>query len=338
MAITSGDFFEDYIVLEELGRGTFSVVVKAKCVDSGAEHGLFVLLAVGASSLPLLLPHSLLPLSFSLTASHPRAPRTSKRLRAAVKVISKRHVEYARKELEIMKNLSHPHIVKLLNIYESETKVFVVMEYADGGELFSRIEQKNNYTEEDAKVLVQHILEAVQYLHEHDVVHRDLKPENLLLRSKTSDTDVLVADFGLAKILQGDIMARTSCGSPFYVAPEVLMQEGYDNLVDLWSVGVITYTLLCGYLPFNGEQMVDTLQQILEIEYSYDDPIWDGVSVDAKDFIGSLLCPADKRMSAAQALTVKHLRQRTEHQQKMFSTSGSSRGTCNATWHTHKPN
>eukprot|EP01105_Mastigella_eilhardi_P008441 TRINITY_DN2047_c0_g1_i1.p1 TRINITY_DN2047_c0_g1~~TRINITY_DN2047_c0_g1_i1.p1 ORF type:complete len:295 (-),score=85.54 TRINITY_DN2047_c0_g1_i1:189-1073(-) len=294
MAITSGDFFEDYIVLEELGRGTFSVVVKAKCVDSGAEH--------------------------------------------AVKVISKRHVEYARKELEIMKNLSHPHIVKLLNIYESETKVFVVMEYADGGELFSRIEQKNNYTEEDAKVLVQHILEAVQYLHEHDVVHRDLKPENLLLRSKTSDTDVLVADFGLAKILQGDIMARTSCGSPFYVAPEVLMQEGYDNLVDLWSVGVITYTLLCGYLPFNGEQMVDTLQQILEIEYSYDDPIWDGVSVDAKDFIGSLLCPADKRMSAAQALTVKHLRQRTEHQQKMFSTSGSSRGTCNATWHTHKPN
>eukprot|EP01105_Mastigella_eilhardi_P008443 TRINITY_DN2047_c0_g1_i3.p1 TRINITY_DN2047_c0_g1~~TRINITY_DN2047_c0_g1_i3.p1 ORF type:complete len:309 (-),score=94.94 TRINITY_DN2047_c0_g1_i3:100-1026(-) len=266
MAITSGDFFEDYIVLEELGRGTFSVVVKAKCVDSGAEH--------------------------------------------AVKVISKRHVEYARKELEIMKNLSHPHIVKLLNIYESETKVFVVMEYADGGELFSRIEQKNNYTEEDAKVLVQHILEAVQYLHEHDVVHRDLKPENLLLRSKTSDTDVLVADFGLAKILQGDIMARTSCGSPFYVAPEVLMQEGYDNLVDLWSVGVITYTLLCGYLPFNGEQMVDTLQQILEIEYSYDDPIWDGVSVDAKDFIGSLLCPADKRMSAAQALTHQWLQPR----------------------------
>jgi serine/threonine protein kinase len=112
-----------------------------------------------------------------------------------------------------------------------------------GGELFDKITQIGCYTEGTACVLVRNILDAVAYLHRSQIAHRDLKPTNLLLKSSDDDTNVKIADFGLSKIISDNLMMQTACGTPIYVAPEVLSGEAYDKEVDMWSIGVITYIL-----------------------------------------------------------------------------------------------
>uniref|UniRef100_W8B3F0 Calcium/calmodulin-dependent protein kinase type 1 n=1 Tax=Ceratitis capitata TaxID=7213 RepID=W8B3F0_CERCA len=159
--------------------------------------------------------------------------------------------------------LTHPNIVQLLETFEDKSKVYLVMELVTGGELFDRIVEKGSYTEKDASGLIRQILEAVDYMHEQGVVHRDLKPENLLYYSADDGSKIMISDFGLSKMEDSGIMA-TACGTPGYVAPEVLAQKPYGKAVDVWSIGVISYILLCGYPPFYDENDANLFAQILK--------------------------------------------------------------------------
>lgn len=199
--------------------------------------------------------------------------------------------------------LTHPNIVQLLETFEDKSKVYLIMELVTGGELFDRIVEKGSYTEKDASDLIRQVLEAVDYMHEQGVVHRDLKPENLLYYSPDEDSKIMISDFGLSKMEDSGIMA-TACGTPGYVAPEVLAQKPYGKAVDVWSIGVISYILLCGYPPFYDENDANLFAQILKGEFEFDSPYWDEISDSAKDFIRQLMCVnVEKRFTCRQALS-----------------------------------
>ncbi|KAI6187147.1 Protein kinase domain-containing protein [Aphelenchoides besseyi] len=198
--------------------------------------------------------------------------------------------------------LRHANIVQLYDTYEERAYVYLVMELVTGGELFDRIVQKGSYTERDASNLIKQVLEAVSFMHNNGVVHRDLKPENLLYYNEDEDSKIMISDFGLSKTEDSGLMA-TACGTPGYVAPEVLQQKPYGKAVDVWSIGVIAYILLCGYPPFYDENDANLFAQIIKGEYEFDSPYWDEISDSAKDFISHLMCcDPERRYSCEQAL------------------------------------
>ncbi|XP_046425572.1 calcium/calmodulin-dependent protein kinase type 1 isoform X5 [Neodiprion pinetum] len=224
----------------------------------------------------------------------------------AVKIIDKKALkgkeDSLENEIKVLRRLTHPNIVQLLETFEDKHKVYLVMELVTGGELFDRIVEKGSYTEKDASGLIRQVLEAVDYMHEQGVVHRDLKPENLLYYSPDEDSKIMISDFGLSKMEDSGIMA-TACGTPGYVAPEVLAQKPYGKAVDVWSIGVISYILLCGYPPFYDENDANLFAQILRGEFEFDSPYWDDISDSAKDFIKKLMCVnVDERYTCKQAL------------------------------------
>jgi len=235
--------------------------------------------------------------------------------RVAIKIIDRNDVgkdyeKNLRMEMDILRRVDHPNIIALHEMIEAGNKLYFVMELVTGGELFDRIVEKGSYSEEDAKILVRKIVSAIEYLHKQNIAHRDLKPENLLVKSVEDDTEVKIADFGLSKIIDKDKMMQTACGTPGYVAPEVLNAEGYDKEVDMWSVGVITYILLCGFPPFYSESVPEVFEQIMKAEYDYPEEYWDEISAEAKDFIDHLLVvDVAKRLTAEQSLNHPWLRQ-----------------------------
>jgi calcium/calmodulin-dependent protein kinase I len=254
---------ENYDIKEEVGKGAFSVVKLAVNKKTGEKVAVKIINKTKASS-----------------------EADAKRLQT---------------EVEILKKVKHPNIISLKDLYDTPEELYLVMELVTGGELFDKIVQKGQYSEKDASAMVKKILGAVDYLHQNNIAHRDLKPENLLLRGN-DDTDVMLSDFGLSKIT-GQSMMETACGTPYYVAPEVLSASGYDKEVDLWSVGVITYLLLCGFPPFYGESLPEVFEQIMKAEFDFPDPYWTEISGDAKDFIQKLLiADSKKRLTAATAL------------------------------------
>lgn len=215
--------------------------------------------------------------------------------KVAVKQIAKQHITAAdmkrlTTEIEIMKKLKHNNIIQLIEVFDnSPDHLYIVMELVKGGELFDKIVDKGQYSEKDACNIVKQIVAAVQYMHEHGVCHRDLKPENLLCSGDESEELVRIADFGLSKIFEHGEELKTACGTPDYVAPEVLECKPYDMAVDMWSVGVITYILLCGYTPFYANTHQELFQKITNLEYDFPSPEWDEISDSAKEFIQKLL-------------------------------------------------
>jgi len=206
-------------------------------------------------------------------------------------------------EISILSKVHHENIVRLYDLYQIDNKIYLIMELVTGGELFDDIVRRGKYTESDAAKIVQKILLAIDYLHGMGIAHRDLKPENLLLSDKSKNGKVMISDFGLSKIFNDEEVMKTACGTPGYVAPEVLKRQGYGKEVDLWSIGVITYILLCGYPPFYDQNNVELYKQILACRYEFEKPWWDNISEDAKGFIRKLLVldPA-KRYTAKQAV------------------------------------
>lgn len=236
-----------------------------------------------------------------------RAIRKSNQEAFAVKIIEKsllqEDIKLLRREIDIMKKVDHENVLKLHKIYEDKSKVFIVMELVEGSELFDRIVDKGYYSEKSAINIVQQILSAVSYLHEIGIAHRDLKPENLLCKGNDENEIVKIADFGLSKIFNDEEELMTSCGTPGYVAPEVLMCESYDKSVDMWGIGIITYILLAGYPPFYAEDDTALFEKIMNAEFDFDDDCWDDVSALAKDFIEHLLVKDPKeRYTADQAV------------------------------------
>merc|ERR1711871_247964 len=198
-------------------------------------------------------------------------------------------------------------LVGLFEVYETETEVQLVLELLEGYDLFDRIIKKQKYSEPEAKILIKKACEGVAHLHEHNVIHRDLKPENILLVSEEDDTDCKVADFGLSRLFpEGSAREQktgTLCGTPGYVAPEVLDRTPYGYGVDVWSLGVITYITVCGFPPFPLDMASDSVAKVKNADFSYPSPFWDNKSAEVKDLIKKMIVKdVDARFTLEQTL------------------------------------
>ncbi|RKP12380.1 putative calcium/calmodulin-dependent protein kinase [Piptocephalis cylindrospora] len=216
--------------------------------------------------------------------------------KCAMKAIKKSavagHEELVKSEMEVVGRLDHPNIIKLYDHFESRDKYYMVFELATGGELFDRIINQGKFTEKDGRGHIQTVLGAIAYLHERNIVHRDLKPENLLFRDDYPTSELLLADFGICKEIDtGDQAMSTICGSFGYTAPEIMLRKKYGREVDLWSLGVITYTLLCGYTPFPMDDQARFLDQARHGRVEFHSRYWKDISDEAKAFIKQLLDP-----------------------------------------------
>ncbi|KAK2996920.1 hypothetical protein RJ639_026610 [Escallonia herrerae] len=220
---------------------------------------------------------------------HARDVKTG--LSVAVKIINKKKIvgtslmSNIKREISIMRRLSHPNIVKLFEVLATKSKIYFVMEFVKGGELFAKI-AKGKFSEDLSRKYFQQLISAVGYCHSRGVYHRDLKPENLLL---DENGDLKVSDFGLSAVtgqIRTDGLLHTLCGTPAYVAPEILTKRGYDGAkVDVWSCGVVLYVLTAGYLPFNDPNLMMMYKKIYKGEFRC--PKW--MSSDLKRFLSRLL-------------------------------------------------
>jgi len=226
---------------------------------------------------------------------------------AAVKIIKNpkgSKLAIIKSEVDILKSVEHPYIVRCFDAIDSPDKMYLVMEIMKGGELFDRIVDKGHFTEADAAGVTAKLFSAIKYLHDKNIAHRDLKPENLLMADDTPESEVKITDFGLSKAFdeQTQVM-QTPCGTPGYIAPEVLVMKGYDKQCDVWSLGVIVYILLCGFPPFYADNDAQLFEKIKRGEFEFLRPYWDPISDSAKDFIRQMLRVDPKqRITCDQAL------------------------------------
>ncbi|KAF7838065.1 CBL-interacting serine/threonine-protein kinase 21 [Senna tora] len=185
----------------------------------------------------------------------------------AIKIIDKKMSDtfQVQREIRTMKLLHHPNIVRIHEVLGTKTKIYIVMEYASGGSLSDKMSYSKKLNECEAKKLFQQLIDAMDYCHNKGVYHRDLKPENLLLDGKGN---LKVSDFGLSALRKPDNVLTTACGSPCYVAPELLSSKGYDGAAaDVWSCGVILFELLAGHLPFDDNNLMNLYRKIWRAEY-----------------------------------------------------------------------
>ncbi|CAO2178184.1 unnamed protein product [Urochloa humidicola] len=215
----------------------------------------------------------------------------------AIKVFNKDAVrrsgmsEKVKTEVDVMRRVHHPNVVRLHEVMATRSRIYFVMEYAAGGELFARLAQSPRLPEPVARRYFQQLVTAVEFCHSRGVYHRDLKPENLLLDARG---DLKVSDFGLSALQDAAAgggaaaLLQTACGTPAYVAPEVLLKRGYDGAkADIWSCGVILFVLMAGYLPFNDTNLVLLYRKITQSNYMC--PPW--FSVDARKLLARMLDP-----------------------------------------------
>ena len=172
----------------------------------------------------------------------------------------KDHLDAIQEEVNILTKLDHPNIVKYYETYIDEKYIYLVMEFIGGGELFEKIAQQKNqvFSEDMAAVYMKKLFGALHHMHSQKVVHRDIKPENIML---SSNGELKLIDFGLSKRQDGNKKLKTIAGTPYYMAPEVLDGQ-YDSKCDTWSLGVLLYVFMSGYLPFQGENRNDVFYKI----------------------------------------------------------------------------
>ncbi|KAI9166999.1 Eukaryotic translation initiation factor 3 subunit M [Paramyrothecium foliicola] len=254
---TSG-FLQQYTLLEKLGKGHFAEVYLCVEKSSGQRYAV------------------------KIFTKQPGMEERSK-------------TEGLQQEIGVLMSVSHPNVLCLKDTFNERDRVYLVLELAAEGELFNYIVMKQKLSEDECRKLFVQLFQGIKYLHERNIVHRDIKPENILMVDK--ELHVKLADFGLAKIIGEESFTTTLCGTPSYVAPEILAdskQRKYTKAVDVWSLGVVLYICLCGFPPFSDElysrDFPFTLsQQIKSGRFDYPSPYWDSVGDPALDLIDSML-------------------------------------------------
>lgn len=227
----------------------------------------------------------------------------------AIKVIKKdevirseRMMEQIKREISVMRLVRHPNMAELKEVMATKSKIYIIMEYVRGGELFAKV-ARGRLKEDAAKKYFQQLISAVDFCHSRGVIHRDLKPENLLL---DENEDLKISDFGLSALYEHrckDGLLHTQCGTPAYIAPEVLKTKGYDGAkADLWSCGVILYVLLAGFLPFQDENLSTMYKKIFRADYEF--PPW--FSTDTKRIVSKLLVADPGRRIGIQGIMRTH--------------------------------
>ncbi|KAL3775698.1 hypothetical protein ACHAW5_007586 [Stephanodiscus triporus] len=232
--------------------------------------------------------------------------------RLAVKSIRKYdHSRALVREIALLREMDHQSIIRLVDVFEDDDYIHIVTDLCTGGELFDKIVRKTQesndqscFAEEEAAMVIYQMLDALSYMHERDIVHRDIKPENILFETADDDSPVKIIDFGLSRkhIANVEQPMSSFVGTPYYIAPEVL-QKKYDKSCDLWSVGIISYTLLCGYPPFNGANNDKILDSVRRGRFSFPSADWSCKSRESRDFVRRLLQKDPRRrMTAREAM------------------------------------
>ena len=242
----------------------------------------------------------------------------------AVKIINKKlvgpvDVQQVKSEIDILKIAKHPNIIKLYDVFENEKLIYIIMEYCAGGDLFSYIEKRGfRLKEERAAEIIHKLCTAVYFLHQYGIVHRDLKPENILMTDDTDKADIRLVDFGLGKIIGPGETCTEPFGTFSYVAPEVLQEKPYNFKVDLFAIGIITYLLVAGFLPFDHETSEKEIaRQTVYEPTPFPPSIWKNISIEGKMFVDNLLeKDPEKRMTIQEVLQHKWL-QKFNNQEKV---------------------
>jgi len=207
-------------------------------------------------------------------------------------------------EIEILKEVGmYKHIIRLYDVFEEKKFYYMVTEKMCGGELYDRIIMKESYNENEARNVSETLIAALGYCHSRRVAHRDLKPANLLMTDPEDDASIKIADFGFAKRVRKPKSLSTKCGTPQYVAPEVLAGKLYDTQADMWSIGIIIFTLLAGHPPFENDNLKALVKLIKKGEFEFEPHLWEHHSAQSKEFVRNMLqVDPDKRFDARKAL------------------------------------
>lgn len=236
---------EDFELLRVIGRGNFAKVLQVRKIDSGKIYAMKIL--------------------------------------NKTKLAESDQVEHIKTERAVMQYVEHPFLVNLVFAFQTREKLYMVMEFVNGGELFFHLKREKRFSEARVKFYAAELFLALDHIHKHNVVYRDLKPENILM---DRDGHVLLTDFGLAKILSSHDRTTTFCGTPEYLAPEVLLQQGHGKPVDWWSYGTLLYEMLIGIPPFYSENVQEMYDMILHADLVLPDRF---ITAEAQDLLARLL-------------------------------------------------
>ncbi|KAM5237575.1 death-associated protein kinase 3 [Ctenodactylus gundi] len=274
------DVDDHYEMGEELGSGQFAIVRKCRQKGTGKEYAAKFI--------------------------------KKRRLSSSRRGVSREEIE---REVSILREIRHPNIIALHDVFENKTDVVLILELVAGGELFDFLAEKESLTEDEATQFLKQILDGVHYLHSKRIAHFDLKPENIMLLDKNAaNPRIKLIDFGIAHKIEAGNEFKNIFGTPEFVAPEIVNYEPLGLEADMWSIGVITYILLSGASPFLGETKQETLTNISAVNYAFDEEYFSSTSELAKDFIRRLLVKDPKRrMTIAQSLEhswIKAIRRR----------------------------
>ncbi|XP_006141805.1 death-associated protein kinase 2 isoform X1 [Tupaia chinensis] len=258
-----------YDIGEELGSGQFAIVKKCREKSTGLEYAAKFI--------------------------------KKRQSRASRRGVEREEIE---REVSILRQVLHPNVITLHDVYENRTDVVLILELVSGGELFDFLAQKESLSEEEATSFIKQILDGVNYLHTKKIAHFDLKPENIMLLDKNIPIPhIKLIDFGLAHEIEDGVEFKNIFGTPEFVAPEIVNYEPLGLEADMWSIGVITYILLSGASPFLGDTKQETLANITAVSYDFDEEFFSQTSELAKDFIRKLLVKETrKRLTIQEAL------------------------------------
>ncbi|XP_044302639.1 death-associated protein kinase 1 isoform X4 [Varanus komodoensis] len=257
---------DHYEIGEELGSGQFAVVRKCREKSTGVQYAAKFI--------------------------------KKRRTKSSRRGVSREDIE---REVNILKEIQHPNVITLHDVYESKMDVILILELVAGGELFDFLAEKESLTEEEATEFLKQILNGVNYLHSLQIAHFDLKPENIMLLDRNVPKPrIKIIDFGLAHKIDFSNEFKNIFGTPEFVAPEIVNYEPLGLEADMWSIGVITYILLSGASPFLGETKQETLANVSAVNYDFEEEFFSNTSTLAKDFIRNLLIKDPKKRMTIQ--------------------------------------